>query len=51
MAHLRKHGKKWQGVVRKKNKLIYKSFWKKSDASAWAYKTEAQLETGTYQRV
>ena len=51
MAHLRKHGKKWQAVVRKKNKLIYKSFWKKSDASAWAYKTEAQLETGTYQRV
>ena len=51
MAHLRKHGKKWQAVVRRKNKLIYKSFWKKSDASAWAYKTEAQLETGTYQRV
>ena len=51
MAHLRKHGKKWQAVVRRRNKLIYKSFWKKSDASAWAYKTEAQLETGTYQRV
>ena len=51
MAHLRKHGKKWQAVVRRGNKLIYKSFWKKSDASAWAYKTEAQLETGTYQRV
>ena len=51
MAHLRKHGKKGQAVVRRKNKLIYKSFWKKSDASAWAYKTEAQLETGTYQRV
>jgi len=51
MAHLRKHGKKWQAVVRRGNKLIYKSLWKKSDASAWAYKTEAQLETGTYQRV
>ena len=51
MAHLRKHGKKWQAVVRRGNKLIYKSVWKKSDASAWAYKTEAQLETGTYQRV
>jgi len=28
-----------------------KSFWKKSNASKWAYKTEAQIETGSYKRV
>ena len=48
MAYLTKHGKKWQARVRKKNISIAKSFWKKSDASKWAYKVEAQIETGSY---
>ena len=48
MAYLTKHGKKWQARVRKKNISITKSFWKKSDASKWAYKIEAQIETGSY---
>ena len=51
VAYIRKHRKKWQAIVRKKNKTIVKSFWKKGDASKWAYKVEAQLETNTYQRV
>ena len=51
MATINKHYKKWQAHVRKKGIRVVKSFWKKSDASAWAYKTEAQIETGTYRRV
>ena len=51
MAHLHKHGKKWQAIVRKKKIVAIKSFWKKSDASKWAYHVEAQIETGTYKRV
>ena len=51
MAHLHKHGKKWQALVRKKKIVAIKSFWKKSDASKWAYMTEAQIETGSYRRV
>ena len=51
MSTIRKHYKKWQALVRKKGKVVAKSFYKKSDASKWAYKVEAQLETGTYQRV
>ena len=42
---------KWQAVVRKKNKTIYRSFTKKSDASKWATFTEAHIETGTYKRI
>ena len=51
MAYIRKHGKKWQSVVRRNNLTVIKSFWKKSDASKWAYKTEAQIETGSFKRV
>ena len=51
MATIRKHFKKWQVLVRKKNIAVTKSFWKKSDASKWAYRTEAQIETGSYKRV
>ena len=51
MATINKHYKKWQAHVRKKGIRVVKSFWNKSDASAWAYKTEAQIETGTYRRV
>jgi len=46
MAYLTKHRKKWQARVRKKNFNVSKSFWKKSDASKWALKVEAQIETG-----
>jgi len=51
MATIRKHKKKWQAVVRKRNITVYKSFWKKSDASKWAYKTEAQIETGVFRKI
>ena len=48
MAHIRKHRKKWQARVRTKKFNVAKSFWKKSDASKWAYQIEAQIETGSY---
>ena len=51
MAYLTKHRKKWQARVRKKNFNVSKSFWKKSDASKWALKVEAHIETGSYNRV
>ena len=51
MAHIRKHKKKWQVIVKRKNLRVQKSFVRKSDASKWAYRTEAQIETGTYRRV
>jgi integrase len=51
MAQIRKHGKKWQAVVRRKKITAYRSFWKKSDCTKWAYQTEAQIETGSYLNV
>ena len=48
MATIRKRYKKWQAIIRRQSISIAKSFWKKSDASKWAYRTEAQIETGTY---
>ena len=48
MAHIRKLRRKWQAQVRKQKIKVTKSFWKKSDASKWAIKTEAQIETGSY---
>ena len=51
MAYIRKFKKKWQAQVRKKKIFVSKSFHRKSDASKWAYKTEAQIETGSYRRV
>ena len=51
MAYIRKHGKKWQALVRKRKITAVKSFWKKSDASNWAYRTEAQIETGSYKTI
>ena len=51
MSTIRKHYKKWQALVRKKGKVVAKSFYKKSDASKWAYKVEAQIETGLYNRI
>ena len=51
MATIRKRYKKWQAIIRRQSISIAKSFWKKSDASKWAYRTEAQIETGSYRRV
>ena len=48
MATIRKLRRKWQTLVRMKKISVAKSFWKKSDATKWAYKVEAQIETGTY---
>jgi integrase len=51
MAHIRKLRRKWQVQVRKQKIKVTKSFWKKSDASKWALKTEAQIETGSYLKI
>ena len=48
MAYIRKHYRKWQAQVRKKKIRVIKSFLRKGDATKWAYKIEAQIETGTY---
>ena len=48
MANVRKHFGKWQAVVRKSKITVYKSFLRKGDATKWAYKVEAQIETGSY---
>ncbi len=48
MATIRKHGRKWQSIIRKKKIVVRKSFWKKSDARLWSDKTEAQIEVGSY---
>jgi integrase len=48
MAHIRKHYGKWQAIVKRKNIRTQKSFLRKLDASKWAYKIEAQIETGSY---
>ena len=51
MATFKKHFGKWQARVRKKNISVAKSFLRKGDASKWAYKIEAHIETGTYKRI
>ena len=48
MAHICKHRKKWQAIVKRKNLRVQKSFLRKFDVSKWAYKVEAQIETGSY---
>ena len=48
MAHIRKLRRKWQVQVRKQKIKVTKSFLRKGDATKWAYKTEAQIETGQY---
>lgn len=45
MATIRKHGNKWQAIVRRKGfKPRTRSFTKKSDVVAWANKVEAELD-------
>ena len=51
MAHIRKHYGKWQAVVRRNKLRAQRSFNKKIDASKWALKTEAQIETGSYLKI
>jgi len=51
MASIQKFRKKFKAFVRKKNITVIKTFRKKSDASKWAYKIEAQIETGVYRKV
>ena len=51
MAHIRKYKGKWQAIVKRRKQRAQKSFVRKSDASKWALRTEAQIETGTYRRV
>ena len=48
MAHIRKHYKKWQAVVRRRGIRAEKYFLRKGDATKWAYQIEAQIETGSY---
>ena len=48
MANIKKHYGKWQARVRRKKIVAIKSFLRKGDAVKWAYRTEAQIETGTY---
>ena len=51
MAYIRKWHGKWQVFVRRKKVRAIKSFLRKGDAVKWAYKTEAQIETGSYLNV
>ena len=51
VASIQKFRKKFKAFVRKKNITVIKTFRKKSDASKWAYKIEAQIETGVYRKV
>jgi len=51
MAYIRKWHGKWQVFVRRKKVRAIKSFAKKGDATKWAYKVEAQIETGSYLNV
>ena len=51
MAHIRKLRRKWQVQVRKQKIKVTKSFLRKGDATRWAYRTEAQIETGSYNAI
>ncbi len=48
MATIRKLRRRWQALVRMKKIHVTKSFLRKGDATKWAYKVEAQIETGSY---
>ena len=48
MAHIRKHRRKWQAIVKRKKIRVQKYFLRKLDSNKWAYKIEAQIESGTY---
>ena len=44
MATIRKMGKNWQAIIRKKRRQLSKSFEKKSDAVKWSAKVEYEIE-------
>ena len=45
---LRKHGNKWQCIVRLKGISVTRSFISKADARKWGNRQEAQIRLGTY---
>jgi integrase len=45
---IRKHGKKWQCLVRVKGVSVTQSFVSKSDARLWGQKTEVDISNGVY---
>ena len=45
---IRKHGKKWQCLVRVTGVSITQSFWSKTDARLWGQKTEVDIVNGVY---
>ena len=45
---IRKHGKKWQCLVRVKGVAVTQSFISKSDARLWGQKTEVDIINGVY---
>lgn len=52
MATIRKHGSKWQAIVRRRGyPNIARSFTSKSLASTWAKQTELEMEKETYNDV
>ena len=46
--YVRKHGKKYQCLVRLKGVSISQSFWPKTDARLWGQKTEVDIINGVY---
>ena len=46
--YIRKHGKKYQCLVRVKGVSVSQSFYNKSDASRWGKEKEVEIENGTY---
>ena len=52
MAVVRKSGKGWQVLIRKKNYApVYKTFISKAVASNWAQETELKIEQGIFQNL
>ena len=45
---IRKHGKKWQCLVRLKGISVTQSFWSKGEASRWGKQKEVEILNGTY---
>jgi|TARA_B100000315_G_scaffold41863_1_gene36761 integrase len=49
MAYIRKSGRGWQAVIRKKNHPhVYKTFFNKGDASRYARESEIKIEKGLF---
>ena len=52
MAVIRKSGRGWQVLIRKKNYApVYKTFISKAVASSWAQETELKIEQGIFQNL